>query len=680
MDPAALLPTPSGASQPLPGCSAWHDSRSPTSAAARPAAPARWPASSSTAENFAGSEIVLIDLDADRLELVRRLAERMAREPRRRPRPSPRPPTAAPAWTRCDAVLSSYRPGGFEARVLDERIPLAHGVIGQETQGPGGFFMALRSIHVLQGILDDMARPAPTARIFNYTNPVNIVAQAVTRPHRRPVRVALRGADHLPGGDRGEPAGLDPARVEVASVGLNHGSWSVRHTLRRGGPAARCCARRGSGGRDDPELRRRRRRLLRLAAAMGAGPGGVLPVLLLRATRCWRELTAKPTTRAEDILGWVPGYWAHYEEQARAATSRSSIPPARAAASTSSSWPSTAWTPCFNDRGEVLPVNVPNRGLASRASRTTLVVETLGRCDAAGVRPLPRCRACPRTCAGWWRRWPSTSRPRPTPPGRARRATRVRALAAHPLVRSLELAEHALRGDGRRRTARTCRSGSCPRDRLDPTRPPARDRLASARAAATGCSGGDRRRRAERPGRRQARARGGLRHDRVRGERRPRRPVGRDGRPQRHLAGHAHEHEPGDDGVLGLPGDRPGYALHPAAEQVHAYLRAYADALRRHAADPVRHAGERVGPGWKVDGEPFDAVVVASGRFRRPRLAAGLDALRRRAACTPSTTRAPSRSATSACSSTATASAGWRSRPTSRPSRPWCPPSASRAT
>ena len=43
-------------------------------------------------------------------------------------------------------MLTSYRPGGFEARVLDERIPLQHGVIGQETQGPGGFFMALRSI------------------------------------------------------------------------------------------------------------------------------------------------------------------------------------------------------------------------------------------------------------------------------------------------------------------------------------------------------------------------------------------------------------------------------------------------------------------------------------------------------------------------------------------------------
>ena len=69
----------------------------------------------------------------------------------------------------CDAVLTSYRPGGFEARVLDERIPLAHGVIGQETQGPGGFFMALRSIHALQGILDDIAVAVPAARASSTT-------------------------------------------------------------------------------------------------------------------------------------------------------------------------------------------------------------------------------------------------------------------------------------------------------------------------------------------------------------------------------------------------------------------------------------------------------------------------------------------------------------------------------
>jgi dimethylaniline monooxygenase (N-oxide forming) len=68
------------------------------------------------------------------------------------------------------------------------------------------------------------------------------------------------------------------------------------------------------------------------------------------------------------------------------------------------------------------------------------------------------------------------------------------------------------------------------------------------------------------------------------------------------------------------------YPLHPAAEQIHAYLRAYAqhfgvtDRIRLHAAV------SRVSPAWAVDGERFGGVIVASGRFRKPRLPPGLDA------------------------------------------------------
>ena len=73
------------------------------------------------------------------------------------------------------------------------------------------------------------------------------------------------------------------------------------------------------------------------------------------------------------------------------------------------------------------------------------------------------------------------------------------------------------------------------------------------------------------------------------------------------------------------PAEHP---LHPAAEQIHAYLEAYADAFE--VTERIRF-GTRVAdvrPGWTVDGEPFDGVVAASGRFRRPRLPAGLDAFR----------------------------------------------------
>jgi cation diffusion facilitator CzcD-associated flavoprotein CzcO len=82
----------------------------------------------------------------------------------------------------------------------------------------------------------------------------------------------------------------------------------------------------------------------------------------------------------------------------------------------------------------------------------------------------------------------------------------------------------------------------------------------------------------------------------------------------------------------------PTHELHPFAEQVHDYLRSYADAFG--VAERIRfHTRvDDVRPAWLVDGEPFNAVIVATGRFRRPVLPAGLSGLRRpgtRASPTP---------------------------------------------
>src|SRR5437588_11839054 len=130
-------------------------------------------------ENFNASEVVLIDLDEEHLGIVQTLTQKMARA--RGLDLTVTTTTNRRAGLRdCDAVLTSFRPGGFEARYLDESIPLKYGVIGQETQGPGGFFMALRSINVTKSIIEDMEQVCPHARLFNYTNPINIVSEAVT--------------------------------------------------------------------------------------------------------------------------------------------------------------------------------------------------------------------------------------------------------------------------------------------------------------------------------------------------------------------------------------------------------------------------------------------------------------------------------------------------------------------
>src|SRR5262245_35404137 len=106
-------------------------------------------------ENFQGSEVVLVDLDPERLQIVKTLSGKMARC-RGLDLTVTTTTDRRAGMDSCDAVLTSFRPGGFEARYLDESIPLKHGVIGQETQGPGGFFMSLRSIHVMKAIVEDM--------------------------------------------------------------------------------------------------------------------------------------------------------------------------------------------------------------------------------------------------------------------------------------------------------------------------------------------------------------------------------------------------------------------------------------------------------------------------------------------------------------------------------------------
>jgi 6-phospho-beta-glucosidase len=333
-------------------------------------------------ENFDGSEIVLIDLDAERLALVKTLAEKMARCQGLDLTISTTTDRRA-GLTDCDAVLSSYRPGGFDARVNDEQIPLKYDVIGQETQGPGGFFMALRSIQVMKGIVADLEQVAPRAVIVNYTNPVNIVAQAVTTNSDIPFVSLCEGPIIYPE-EIARAAGLDPEKLDVRSIGLNHASWSVRHRY-DGHDLMPLLADAREAVRDDMTIRQSTRRAFAIAVTLGSIPSEYMQYYYFTG-EVLDELRAKPTSRAQDILSWVPDYWAHYREQAERdcpdldpARSRGGIHELELAIDVMDA--------IFNDRKELLPVNVPNRGVIPDLP-DDLVVETLGYVDAAGIAPV----------------------------------------------------------------------------------------------------------------------------------------------------------------------------------------------------------------------------------------------------------------------------------------------------
>src|SRR5262249_27551924 len=263
-------------------------------------------------EQFNGSEVVLIDLVEERLEIVGTIARKMAHArgldltirttTNRRDR-----------LHDCDAVLTSFRPGGFEARYLDESIPLKHGVIGQETQGPGGFFMALRSIHVMKDIVADMEAACPKARLFNYTNPINIVSEAVTH-HTEIPTVSLCEGPIVSNRHYVALVGLDPDQLDAVSIGLNHGSWSVHHLY--DGQDVMPQLRDGYDRlRRESDAPREEMRLLELACTMNALSSSYFQYFYFK-DEILAELQAKPTTRAQDIIASAPDYWAHYREQA----------------------------------------------------------------------------------------------------------------------------------------------------------------------------------------------------------------------------------------------------------------------------------------------------------------------------------------------------------------------------
>lgn len=168
-------------------------------------------------------ELVLHDIDAERLSVVGALARRMLE----------RVGFAGSleltgeldrAVDGADFVLVQIRVGGQAARLSDETLPLACGCIGQETTGAGGFAKALRTVPVVLDIAEHVrARAADGAWIVDFTNPVGIVTRALLDAGHRAV-----GLCNVAIGFQRTFArllGVDAETIVVDQVGLNHLTW-----------------------------------------------------------------------------------------------------------------------------------------------------------------------------------------------------------------------------------------------------------------------------------------------------------------------------------------------------------------------------------------------------------------------------------------------------------------------
>lgn len=383
---------------------------------------------------FQGSEVVLIDLNAEHLEVVKTLAQKMARQ-RQLDLTITATTNRRAGLQDCDAVLTSYRPGGFEARFLDESIPLQYGIIGQETQGPGGFFMALRAVYAMQDILADMDTVCPNAWLFNYTNPINIVSEAIT--HHSPVRVVSLCEGPIIFPRRiARAAGLDPDELDAVMIGLNHGSWSVRHHY-QGQDVMPLLREVYARQQREQTLSTADLRLLKLAVTMESIPADYFQYYYF-TDEILAELRAKPTTRAQDILARVPDYWQHYREQAASDNPTLEIGRSRGGLH-ELELAIDVMDGIFNDRKQVYPVNVPNQG-ALVDFPDDLVVEVPGYVRRSGITPLAQ-GALPHHVAGLVKMLGEYQALAAEAAWKGSRLDAIRALASHPWMLSLELTE-----------------------------------------------------------------------------------------------------------------------------------------------------------------------------------------------------------------------------------------------
>ena len=175
-------------------------------------------------ERIGVRELVLQDIDPERREVVGGLAERMLRHQGYEGTLTVTDDLDR-ALDGADFVLIQIRVGGQEARLSDETVPLPCGCIGQETTGAGGLGKALRTVPVVLGIAERVRElSAADAWIIDFTNPVGIVTRALLDAGHRALglcNVAIGVQRRIAG-----LLGVDPERVLVDQVGLNHLSWA----------------------------------------------------------------------------------------------------------------------------------------------------------------------------------------------------------------------------------------------------------------------------------------------------------------------------------------------------------------------------------------------------------------------------------------------------------------------
>ena len=169
--------------------------------------------------------LALMDIDAERLEFIRRAVQRIVDEGGY-PAKVETTMDRVEALTGADAVLCTILAGSVDVWQDDILIPKKYGIdinVG-DTRGVAGIFRALRTIPVMLDIVRDMERVCPDATLLNYTNPMAMLCRAMQR--ESPVQVT--GLCHSVQGTASMLArwiGAPMDEITYTCAGINHMAW-----------------------------------------------------------------------------------------------------------------------------------------------------------------------------------------------------------------------------------------------------------------------------------------------------------------------------------------------------------------------------------------------------------------------------------------------------------------------
>ena len=174
-------------------------------------------------------ELWLVDIEEgkEKLEIVGSLAKRMV-EKAGIPMSVKLSLDRREALEGADFVTTQIRVGQLAARALDEQIPLRHGVLGQETNGAGGMFKALRTIPVILDIAKDVQELSPEAWLINFSNPAGMITEALLRYSSHKKNIGLCNVPIHMQKSIARLLGVDEKRIFVHFGGLNHMSFALK--------------------------------------------------------------------------------------------------------------------------------------------------------------------------------------------------------------------------------------------------------------------------------------------------------------------------------------------------------------------------------------------------------------------------------------------------------------------